>query len=295
MTPRLVRSVAEFRAACSDLRSGGARLGLVPTMGALHHGHQSLMRLAAAEAEHVVVTIFVNPTQFGPGEDYERYPRTLDSDLEICAAADVAVVFAPERAEIYPPGECTRVTLRGLTDTLCGPARPGHFDGVATVVTKLLCATGPCAAVFGRKDYQQLQVIKRLVTDLLLPVHVVEHPTVRDADGLATSSRNRYLSAAERALALAVPRALHGVGASFARGERDIAALQAQLASALDRPGLALDYAAIADSRDLSLLSSGTVEPGAAGAFIAVRIGKTRLIDNLIFGADPLPEVSDPS
>lgn len=294
MSPRVVRSIADYRALCDELRAAGGRIGLVPTLGALHEGHAALMRLAATAAEHVVVTIFVNPTQFAPGEDYERYPRTLDRDLELCDSAGVAVVFAPERAEMYPPGDATRVTVARLTETLCGPARPGHFAGVATVVTKLLAATGPCRAVFGRKDYQQLQVIKRLVTDLLLPVEVLEHPTVRDADGLATSSRNRYLAATERQRALALPRALHRVGARFAAGERDAAALQATLLSCLSSAELSLDYAVLAGSDDLQPVVTGEVRAGQAGVFVAARVGVTRLIDNLILGVDPLPESEAP-
>jgi pantoate--beta-alanine ligase len=191
MSPQLVTTVAEYRAACDELRRGGQRLGLVPTLGALHHAHQELMRAALGAADRVAVSIFVNPTQFGPGEDFQRYPRDLDADLEACAAAGADLVFAPDVQQMYPSGEATRVRVNGLTDNWCGKSRPKHFEGVATVVTKLFAATGPCSAVFGRKDYQQLQVVKRMTLDLLLPVSIVEHPTQRDPDGLATSSRNR--------------------------------------------------------------------------------------------------------
>jgi pantoate--beta-alanine ligase len=285
----VLRTVAEWRAACDAVRSGGQRLGLVPTLGALHHAHQALMRAARAASDVVGVTIFVNPTQFGPGEDFERYPRDLSGDLEKCAEAGVELVFAPERAEMYPAGEATRVLVSGLTEGLCGPFRPGHFAGVATIVTKLFAATGPCHAVFGRKDYQQLRVIQRLTTDLLLPVQIIEHATQRDADGLATSSRNRYLSASERARALAVPRALSTLAQRFAAGERDAAQLSALLAGELERAELSVEYAQLARTSDLQPCTSGRIEPGAAGAFLAVRVGNTRLIDNLILGEDSAP------
>ncbi|MBM4363739.1 MAG: pantoate--beta-alanine ligase, partial [Deltaproteobacteria bacterium] len=175
--PRVLGTVAELRAFADGVRGGGARLGLVPTMGALHAGHRALMAEAARRADVVVVTIFVNPTQFGPGEDLAKYPRDLPRDLEVSAAEGVAAVFAPSVDEMYPAGERTRVEVTGLTRHLCGASRPGHFGGVATVVTKLFAAAGPCTAVFGKKDYQQLQVVKRLAADLLLPVEVVGLPT----------------------------------------------------------------------------------------------------------------------
>jgi len=289
VSPRLIRSLAEYRAACDAVRAAGERLGLVPTMGALHHAHQSLMRVARQHSQRVAVTIFVNPTQFGPNEDFERYPRDLSADLQACAAAGVDLVFAPERAEMYPAGEATRVNVAGLTDGLCGPFRPGHFTGVATVVAKLFAATGPCAAVFGRKDYQQLQVIQRLTRDLLLPVQIVEHPTERDPDGLATSSRNRYLSPAERGRALAIPRALSAVSERFAAGERDAARLTALLAAELGRAELSIEYAELAGARDLQRLTQGELQPAQAGAFVAARVGSTRLIDNVILGEDRAP------
>ncbi|MEY2933814.1 MAG: hypothetical protein RL033_4563 [Pseudomonadota bacterium] len=289
MSPQLVRTLAEWRTACDAVRARGGRLGLVPTLGALHQAHQALMHAARRASDVVGVTIFVNPTQFGPGEDFERYPRDLSGDLQKCAEAGAELVFAPERAEMYPTGEATRVLVSGLTDGLCGPFRPGHFAGVATVVTKLFAATGPCAAVFGRKDYQQLRVIQRLTTDLLLPVQIIEHPTQRDGDGLATSSRNRYLSAGERERALAIPRALSVVSERFAAGERDAATLGQLLAAELGRAELSVEYAQLARTSDLQPLPTGTIEPGQAGAFIAVRVGSTRLIDNLILGVDRTP------
>lgn len=293
MSVRCVSTLADYRGACDELRKGGQKLGLVPTLGALHHAHQGLMRAAREVADHVAVSIFVNPTQFGPGEDFQRYPRDLPADLAACEAAGVALVFAPELSEIYPPGESTRVRVSGLTDNWCGKSRPGHFEGVATVVTKLFAATGPCAAVFGRKDYQQLQVVKRLVRDLLLPVQVVEHATLRDGDGLAASSRNRYLSPDERARALALPRALGFMARAFQGGERDARRLQESLTRQLAGAELALEYAALVDSQNLVPLTDGDLAPGQAAVLLAARVGSTRLIDNTVLGVDVPPAVTD--
>lgn len=292
MSPRLITSVAEYRAACDDLRARGERLALVPTLGALHHAHQALMRAGKRVADRTLVSIFVNPTQFGPSEDFQRYPRDLDGDLAACAAAGVDVVFAPALDQMYPPGDSTRVRVSGITERWCGASRPGHFEGVATVVAKLLAATGPCSAVFGRKDYQQLQVIKRLVMDLLLPVVIVEHPTERDPDGLAASSRNRYLSAAERAHALSLPRALAAVCQAFAAGERDAARLSERLQACLARAELSVEYAALVDGQRLEPLSTGAIAPGQAAALVAARVGSTRLIDNVVLGVDAPPAVA---
>src|SRR5450432_3218578 len=195
-------------------------------MGALHAGHLSLVREARARADVVAVTIFVNPTQFGPSEDFARYPRRLDRDLELCREAGVSHVFAPEASEMYPAGERTRVHVSELTASLCGPHRPGHFDGVTTIVSKLFAVAGACVAVFGRKDYQQLKVIERMTRDLLLPVEIVGLKTLRDTDGLALSSRNAYLTLEERARALAIPRALSAAVSAFASGERRVGRLR---------------------------------------------------------------------
>jgi pantoate--beta-alanine ligase len=268
-------------------------LAIVPTLGALHHAHQALMRAARKDASQVVTTIFVNPTQFGPGEDFQAYPRDLAADLAACEEAGVDVVFAPDAAEIYPPGDATRVRVSKLTEAWCGASRPGHFEGVATVVTKLLVATGPCSAVFGRKDYQQLQVIKRLVTDLLLGVRVVEHPTVRDPDGLAASSRNRYLSDGERRLALALPRALALVCRGFSEGERDVRTLRDVLSRELANGGLEVEYAAFVGSGDLQPISHGELSVGEVAVLVAVRVGRTRLIDNVVLGVDAPPILAE--
>jgi pantoate--beta-alanine ligase len=220
VTLALHKSTADFRRAANALRSAGKRLALVPTMGALHEGHLSLVREARLRTDEVAVTIFVNPTQFGPNEDFERYPRDLERDLELCREAGVRHVFAPEASEMYPQGERTRVQVSGLTSSLCGPHRPGHFDGVTTICSKLFAVAGECVAVFGRKDYQQLKVIERMARDLLLPVEVVGLKTLRDADGLALSSRNAYLSSDERARALGIARGLSAAASAFEAGER---------------------------------------------------------------------------
>jgi len=289
MTLTLHRTVAEFRAATQAVRSAGRRLGLVPTMGALHAGHLSLVTEARKRASEVALTIFVNPTQFGPNEDFARYPRTLDRDLELCREAGVSHVFAPDASEMYPQGERTRVQVSGLTAALCGPHRPNHFDGVTTIVSKLFAVAGECVAVFGRKDYQQLKVIERMTRDLLLPVEIVGFPTLRDADGLALSSRNAYLSAEERQRALSIPRALSATVNAFAAGERRIFALREAAQSELAQGGLRLDYATFADADDLVPLA----EDGPSGErllfAVAGFMGKTRLIDNVVLGEDPPP------
>ena len=286
-SPRVVHTVSELRSAILEHSGDGGRLGFVPTMGALHDGHRALMREAKRRAAFTLVSIFVNPTQFGPKEDLARYPRDLEGDVAKCAAEDVALVFAPAVSEIYPDGEQTRVRVTGITEHLCGASRPGHFDGVATVVTKLFAAAGPCVAVFGRKDYQQLQVIKRLTRDLLLPVDVVGFPTVRESDGLALSSRNAYLGAEDRARALAIPRSLANAVRAFAAGERGAQALRAPVVQALTDAGLRVDYVEVTDPDDLTP-ASGAVGVRALLA-IAAFAGATRLIDNVVLGEEPGP------
>jgi len=292
VTLTLHRTVAEFRRAAEAVRSTGKRLGLVPTMGALHAGHLSLVAEARSRAAEVALTIFVNPTQFGPNEDFARYPRTLERDLELCREAGVAHVFAPEAREMYPEGERTRVHVDGLTAALCGPHRPNHFDGVTTIVSKLFAVSGECVAVFGRKDYQQLKVIERMTRDLLLPIEIVGLPTLRDADGLALSSRNAYLSAEERERALSIPRALSAAVSAFAAGERRIARLKQAALGELGAGGLRLDYATLADPDELLPLPEG----GSGGErllfAVAGFVGKTRLIDNVVLGEDPAPIAS---
>ena len=287
--PRIVHTVAEFRAAADEIRKNGGRLGIVPTMGALHDGHLTLLREAARRSTGVAVTIFVNPTQFGPKEDLDRYPRDLDGDVAKCAREGVALVFAPTVSEMYPPGERTRVRVSGLTESLCGASRPGHFDGVSTIVTKLFAAAGPCVAVFGRKDYQQLQVIRRLTRDLLLPVEIIGHPTVRESDGLALSSRNAFLGPEERRRALSIPAALGGAVSRFFAGERRAAEIRLPVVRGLEAAGLRVDYVALADADELTPFDdAGTIGDRAVLA-IAVFAGATRLIDNVVLGEDPAP------
>jgi pantoate--beta-alanine ligase len=286
--PKVLRTVGDFRRA-ADLARALGPLGLVPTMGALHEGHRALMREARRRAPTVAVTIFVNPTQFGPNEDLARYPRDLDGDVEKCAKEGVALVFAPDANEMYPPGERTRVKVSGLTEHLCGASRPGHFDGVATIVTKLFAVAGPCIAVFGRKDYQQLQVIRKMTRDLLLPVEIVGHPIVREADGLALSSRNVYLSAEDRMCATAIPKALATSLERFRAGERGVAALRVPVEAALRDAGLRVDYVTIADADELNPFGDGSAVGGRAVLAVAAFCGATRLIDNVVFGEDAPP------
>jgi pantoate--beta-alanine ligase len=288
MTPQVYATVAEFRAACDALRASGARVGLVPTMGALHVGHLALADFARERGATPALSIFVNPTQFGPNEDFARYPRTLESDLALCAEHGVGHVFAPSAAEMYPAGEQTRVHVAKLTDVLCGPKRPGHFDGVATIVAKLFNATGPCLAVFGRKDYQQLQVIRRMATDLLLPVEVAGHSIVREPDGLALSSRNRYLSPSERALAPQIFAELRRTARAFAAGERRARELRAPVERALAAAGFRIDYVELVGSDALEPFADVQSVPDRALLAVAAFLGKTRLIDNWVLGEDPL-------
>jgi pantoate--beta-alanine ligase len=277
---QVLQTIAEVRAA----RRGLGELGFVPTMGYLHAGHLSLVERAKAECAAVAASIFVNPTQFGPNEDLSRYPRDLPRDLSLLEAAGVDLVFAPEPSEIYPPGFATEIRVGGVTDVLEGAARPGHFTGVATVVAKLFNIVQPTRAYFGQKDAQQSVVIRKLVADLDLPVEIVVAPTVREADGLALSSRNSYLTPEQRAAAPAIFRALTTAQALFDAGERDAEALrQAMRATLGAEPDLRIDYVSVADPQTLRELSH--VER-AALASMAVRLGVTRLIDNLLLGGE---------
>jgi pantoate--beta-alanine ligase len=260
-------------------RANAGSLGLVPTMGYLHEGHMALVQQACAENELAAVTIFVNPTQFGPQEDLGRYPRDMPRDLQQLREAGVAMVFAPEPAEIYPPGFSTWVEVEGVTEVLEGARRPGHFRGVATVVCKLFTITQPTRAYFGQKDAQQTVVVRRMASDLNLPLEVVVCPTIRAEDGLALSSRNIYLAPAERAAAPVLYRALQAARALFAAGERNATVLRQAIHDVLASEPLARsDYVSIADADTLAEIET---LHGPAIASLAVYIGATRLIDNI--------------
>lgn len=279
-----VEAVGAFRRRCDAARARGATVGLVPTMGYLHEGHRSLVRAARDECDFVAVSIFVNPLQFGPGEDLDRYPRDLDGDLAACREEGVDVVFVPTVAEIYPRPPKTTVHVAGLTDELCGRSRPGHFDGVTTVVSKLFAITGPCRAYFGRKDAQQLAVVTRMAADLNLPVEVVGCPLVREPDGLAMSSRNAYLTPEERLAAPALFAALRRAAAAVVAGERDPAVVQGIVHQAVaSEPRLALEYAEVRDAHELSAIDRIA---GDVLLAVAARLGATRLIDNVQFAID---------
>jgi pantoate--beta-alanine ligase len=269
-----------MQARSSEWRRAGKRIAFVPTMGYLHQGHVSLLEAARTRGDVLVLSIFVNPTQFGPREDLSRYPRDLDGDLARARAAGVDVAFVPEPGSMYPPGYQTFVEVRELAQPLCGASRPGHFAGVATVVVKLFHLVQPHVALFGEKDFQQLQLIKRMVRDLDLPVDVVGLPIVREPDGLALSSRNAYLSADERVRALALQRGLCAARTLFQGGERDPARLVGAARAVLDgTPGVRLDYLELRDAETLAQVE-GPVTRGSVLA-VAAFVGTTRLIDNL--------------
>jgi pantoate--beta-alanine ligase len=283
----IFRTVAELRSWSRAGRAAGNHqigptVGLVPTMGALHAGHASLIRAARAACSQVAVSIFVNPTQFGPQEDFARYPRPFEADCALAAGEGADAIFAPSAEEMYPEGAETLVEVAGLSDRLDGQSRPGHFRGVATVVAKLLIAAEPDRAYFGQKDAAQVAVIRRMAADLRLAAEIVVCPTVRDADGLALSSRNAYLSAEERVKALVLSRAVRRVGALAGSGERRsgalIAAAQAMFAA---EPAVRAEYATVVDWATLE-----PVEIAAPGTLFAVaaRVGATRLIDNAVLG-----------
>lgn len=273
------RDTRALRGLVGAWRADGLTVGFVPTMGALHDGHLALVDRSLAVTDRTVVSVFVNPTQFGPDEDFERYPRDDAGDARKLSEAGCHALFLPPVEDLYPPGHSTFVTVEGPSAGLEGDARPGHFRGVATVVAKLLVIVAPDVAVFGEKDAQQLAVVRRMVRDLRLPVEIVGHPTVREADGLALSSRNRYLSAQERRVATVLWRALRAARERIEAGERSASALRAAMLGILEaEPGLALEYAEVVDAetfRPLGRLAGTVVLP------VAGRVGATRLIDNL--------------
>lgn len=281
-----VEQVREVRNASRGARSRGGRVGLVPTMGYLHEGHLALVRRARELAEFVVVSIFVNPTQFGPNEDFERYPRDWERDSALCRGAGVDLVFAPPVEELYPDGAQTWVTVEDLAGPLCGAGRPGHFRGVATVVAKLFHAVEPDVAVFGEKDYQQLQVIRRMARDLLMPVRIEGVPTVREADGLALSSRNVYLKGEQRGQARALSRALARAQELVSAGEERADPILSAVRGLLQEAGVRVEYAELRHPETLVPVES--VRPRALLA-LAASVGPTRLIDNRVLQA---PETS---
>jgi pantoate--beta-alanine ligase len=289
--PAVARTVADVRGGVARARAGGRSIGLVPTMGALHEGHLSLIRRARAQCDYVVVSIFVNPTQFGPGEDLEAYPRDEGRDLALAGEAGAQLAFVPAAEEVYPEGFSTTVAVAGVTERLCGAARgPEHFSGVATVVTKLLHIVPPDVAFFGQKDFQQTVVIRRLVADLDIPVQIEVCPTVREPDGLALSSRNAYLTDEQRARALALHEALTAAERAIADGERSAERMLAAGRDAMAARGVEPGY--------LELVDPGTLEPltaveGRVLVAVAAQVGAARLIDNALVEA-PLEPASNP-
>jgi pantoate--beta-alanine ligase len=273
-----VRTVADLRKHIALWRKGEVRVGLVPTMGALHQGHMALVEAARAECDRIVASIFVNPKQFAPTEDLGSYPRREAADLEMLRSAGVDLVFIPAVDEMYPPDFATLVRVSGLTEGLCGAHRSGHFDGVTTVVTKLLIQALPDIAYFGEKDYQQLTVVRRLARDLDIPVRIAGVPTVREPDGLALSSRNVYLSAEERRIAPNLARVLRSIAAVLAQDPNAVAQEIAHGSAALQQAGFAVEYLEIREAESLAVTSEVTAS---SRVFAAVRLGTTRLIDNM--------------
>ncbi len=283
--PQTVHQIASVRAACDQARNDGKRVALVPTMGALHDGHLSLVEEAQKRGDFVVVTIFVNPTQFGPGEDFDCYPRDLESDKKKLAGYKVDLIFAPSKNEMYPSDFAATVSVGRLTEGLCGSSRPGHFDGVTTVVSKLFNVIGPCVGIFGRKDFQQLQVIRKMVRDLDMPIEIVGAPIFREPDGLAMSSRNAYLSKEDRNRALALSRGLKAAHTLYKNGQRQVGPLRRAVAEPVEATADAVDYVTAADPDTLAILEDDTQMSDRMLIAIAVKIGATRLIDNTVIGS----------
>ena len=275
----VVRTVADLRRTVAEHRATGRTIGMIPTMGALHEGHISLVRGALDRGDVPVASIFVNPTQFGPNEDFGTYPRDEAGDFAKLEAAGCRIAYAPNVDEMYPGPQLATVTVASLTDGLCGPFRPGHFQGVATVVCKLLMMAMPDRGYFGEKDYQQLQVLKRMARDLDMPVEIVGMPTIREPDGLALSSRNRYLSPAERATSLAIYRQLTAVADAVRDGKAPCAEVAGKAAKALLEAGFdKVEYLTVVDAESLVPLEH---VHGPARVAVAARLGRTRLIDNI--------------
>jgi pantoate--beta-alanine ligase len=282
---KIIKSAKEMQSFSETLRNQGKIVTFVPTMGYFHEGHLNLMREGRKRGDCVVVSIYVNPTQFGPNEDFEQYPRDFERDLAMAQSVGVDVIYYPSNQEMYPPNYQTYITVEGVTDNLCGLSRPGHFRGVATVCAKLFNAVKPHIAVFGKKDFQQLATIKRVVQDLNLDLEVVGMATTREPDGLAMSSRNIYLQAEERKSALSLSRSLKMARELYEQGERDAATIITKVKNHIEsNPYTKIDYAQICDTttmKDVARLEGECV------IALAVRVGKTRLIDNYVFGEEP--------
>ena len=276
--PKVLTRIAEVRDVCDETRRAGGTVGFVPTMGYFHAGHRSLMRAARTDNDLVVVSLFVNPTQFGPNEDLAAYPRDVEGDTRVAGDEDADVLFTPSVEEMYPEPGVTTVHVSGLTEGLCGARRPGHFDGVTTVVTKLFSIVGPCRAYFGRKDAQQLAVVRRMARDLDLPVEVIGCPLVREPDGVAMSSRNAYLTPEEREAATALSRSLRAAADAIDRGERNAGPILGVVRTTIaGEPHVELDYAVLVDAATLEPIEH--IDRDALLA-IAAFVGKARLIDN---------------
>ena len=275
---QIIRQLPGLRERTKLIRESGKSLALVPTMGALHEGHMALVELAKRHADHVIVSIFVNPRQFGANEDLDKYPRAEAADAARLAEAGVTVLWMPPVSEVYPDGFATRVLVEGLADTLCGAARPGHFEGVTTVVAKLFNQVRPDIAVFGEKDWQQLVIVRRLARDLDMEVEIVGMPILRDGDGLALSSRNAYLSAGERQTALSLPRTLAETALAIGKGAGIPAALADARTAMLAAGFSSIDYVALVDAASLEPLAARDRE---GRLLAAARLGSTRLIDNV--------------
>ncbi|MEK6541274.1 MAG: pantoate--beta-alanine ligase [Pseudomonadota bacterium] len=275
---QIIRTISELRTSVRALRTGNERIALVPTMGALHAGHMALVHEAQKLADHVVASIFVNPMQFGPNEDLDAYPRQEATDTAMLAGEGVALVWAPDVTVMYPRGHATQIGVTGLDTMLCGAARPGHFDGVATVVAKLFNQVRPEVALFGEKDWQQLAIIRRMASDLDFDLEIIGVPTVREADGLALSSRNAYLSADDRKAAAILPQTMRGAVAAMANGANVAAILDEARAAILSAGFSSVDYLELRDGTTLAVLEDARPS---ARLFAAARIGTTRLIDNI--------------
>ena len=280
---RLVRTVADLREALAPERSGGLRIGLVPTMGALHDGHLSLIGGAREESDVVVVSLFVNPTQFAAGEDFSRYPRNEGDDASVASDIGIDFLFAPSEEEMYPPGFATSIDPGPVAAGLCGAVRPGHFEGVATVVARLLGIVAPDVVYFGLKDYQQVAVVRRIIADLAMPIEMRAMPTVREPDGLAMSSRNRFLTADHRASAASIFAGLQTASVAFSGGERDTTTLVRLARETMAAAGIDVEYVEL---RDAETLGAYTPERAALLA-VAARVGGTRLIDNVVLAPVP--------